>query len=300
MRLDQNAGSVWLPLPLMSPQSGVTTSAVENTPWLGAVTTSAVENTPWLGAVTTSAVKDIFSALFPPRPVLYLTVVWVTAGVVALPFVFLTNLIDTQYQDGSDVQVCRTNLAGLSAQLFVTLTFILMFLFPLVLLCFLYFSVISRLRRLAVSQDTAKGGTNGYRGEDMRTSASAAVNAATLLTPSRPREQRSNGLVNPATARSRHQVARMLLVIVALFAVCFTPFKVFTLWLAFEDSSRVESLGFENYLNLLSLCRIVMYINSAGNPIIYAWMSPRFRRAFLLALPRCRRSTHREQDPGVF
>ncbi|GFO17688.1 galanin receptor type 2-like [Plakobranchus ocellatus] len=166
------------------------------------------------------------SPLFPPRPALYLSVAWLTAGLFAVPFIFLTSLDTSEYLDGSSVEVCRTKLDGLASQVFVTVTFALMFLLPLFLLGFLYASVISRLRRLTVGQDTIKLGEKLCK----RKTTSFAMNAKapTILTPARSDDTRSKVMVNPATARSRHQVARMLVVIVVLFFVCFTPFKVST------------------------------------------------------------------------
>lgn len=42
----------------------------------------------------------------------------------------------------------------------------------------------------------------------------------------------------------------------------------------------------ETILNLMQLARLMVYVNSAGNPIIYSLVSTKFRRAFARVLHR--------------
>lgn len=76
------------------------------------------------------------------------------------------------------------------------------------------------------------------------------------------------------------QVAKMLGVVVVLFAL---------LWLPYRTLVVVNSFLSPPYLNLgfLLFCRLCIYLNSAINPIVYALMSQRFREAFH-GLFRCR------------
>ena len=77
----------------------------------------------------------------------------------------------------------------------------------------------------------------------------------------------------------------MLVTVVVFFYVCLLPLRTISIWLVFDSPSNVEKLGFHGYLNLLNAARILMFINSAGNPLIYGLMSTKFRSAFATALP---------------
>ncbi|XP_069114462.1 thyrotropin-releasing hormone receptor-like [Argopecten irradians] len=72
---------------------------------------------------------------------------------------------------------------------------------------------------------------------------------------------------------SRKQVVRMLIVIVGVFA---------TLWLPYRAMVVYNSFSKQQYLDIwfLLFCRVMIYINSAINPILYNAMSVKFRRAF--------------------
>ncbi|XP_021358028.1 thyrotropin-releasing hormone receptor-like [Mizuhopecten yessoensis] len=72
---------------------------------------------------------------------------------------------------------------------------------------------------------------------------------------------------------SRKQVVRMLIVIVGVFA---------TLWLPYRAMVVYNSFSRHKYLDtwFLLFCRVMIYINSAINPILYNAMSVKFRRAF--------------------
>lgn len=81
--------------------------------------------------------------------------------------------------------------------------------------------------------------------------------------------------------QNRRQLVVMLVGIIILFFVCLLPFRILAFWLIFGASDRVlDNLGLEPFLNLLYFCRLLVYVNSAGNPIIYNIVSTKFRRAF--------------------
>jgi len=65
----------------------------------------------------------------------------------------------------------------------------------------------------------------------------------------------------------------MLAVVVCVFAVLWLPYRAYVVYNSFA-ASRYESLWF------LLFCRLMIYANSAINPILYNAMSAKFCRAF--------------------
>lgn len=96
-------------------------------------------------------------------------------------------------------------------------------------------------------------------------------------------------MANPAISREpannllkyRKQVVLMLGTVVLCFFVCLLPFRAFTLWVLVTPSKTIVKLGIEGYFCLLYLCRVMLYLNSAINPILYNLMSTKFRDGFL-------------------
>lgn len=96
-------------------------------------------------------------------------------------------------------------------------------------------------------------------------------------------------MANPAISRGpannllkyRKQVVMMLATVVLCFFLCLLPFKAFTLWIIIVPPKMVVSLGIESYYSLLYFCRVMLYLNSAINPILYNLMSTKFREGFL-------------------
>lgn len=79
--------------------------------------------------------------------------------------------------------------------------------------------------------------------------------------------------VKTSTSNSRKQVVRMLIVIFGVFAILWMPYRVMVVYNSFA------SIKYHDPWFLL-FCRIMVYINSAINPILYNAMSVKFRRAF--------------------
>lgn len=73
----------------------------------------------------------------------------------------------------------------------------------------------------------------------------------------------------------------MLGSVVLSFFLCLIPFRVFILWIIIVPDETVKRLGVEKYYNILYFCRIMVYLNSAINPILYNLMSSKFRAGFL-------------------
>ncbi|XP_069140665.1 galanin receptor type 1-like [Argopecten irradians] len=84
---------------------------------------------------------------------------------------------------------------------------------------------------------------------------------------------------NPPS-RQRKQAILMIIGVVTLFFVSLVPIRVVTMWIVYSSNDDKEQIGFENYTNLICIARLMLNVNSAGNPIIYGLLSSRFRTAF--------------------
>lgn len=87
--------------------------------------------------------------------------------------------------------------------------------------------------------------------------------------------------------RKQHQVANTIASLVTIFFVCHLPFRVAVLWFSFEDKNVIWGLGLERFLIILYSTRIMFYINHALNPVVYNFVSSKFRSAVRVA---CRKS----------
>ncbi|XP_060066644.1 galanin receptor type 1-like [Ylistrum balloti] len=101
---------------------------------------------------------------------------------------------------------------------------------------------------------------------------------------------------NPPS-RQRKQAILMIIGVVTLFFVSLVPIRTVTMWIVYYSSNDDKrQLGFETYTNFICLARIMLNVNSAGNPIIYGLVSSRFRMAFRNIGACGRRSSNNEQS----
>lgn len=87
--------------------------------------------------------------------------------------------------------------------------------------------------------------------------------------------------------RARRQVVLMLATVVLSFFVCLLPFRVFTMWIILVPERTFVDLGFKHYYVILYTSRVMVYLNSAVNPILYNLMSSKFRHGFCKLFPGC-------------
>lgn len=163
--------------------------------------------------------------------------------------------------DGSETADCQTLANTFWSALYFIGTIVLFFIVPLFVLLVLYLIIAKTL----------------------------ISNAATLIL---------NKHIDTNSNRARKQVILMLGTVVLSFFICLIPFRVFTLWIIIVPHEKVSQLGLERYYNILYFCRIMLYLNSAVNPILYNLMSSKFRTGFLICSER-KRYFHRSRN-GTF
>jgi hypothetical protein len=73
-----------------------------------------------------------------------------------------------------------------------------------------------------------------------------------------------------AVTRGRRQIVVMLGTVVVFFFACLLPFKVLTMWVVISPYEIFD------HISILYFCRLMFYINSAVNPILYNTMSSRY------------------------
>uniref|UniRef100_A0A8C0ZU58 G-protein coupled receptors family 1 profile domain-containing protein n=1 Tax=Castor canadensis TaxID=51338 RepID=A0A8C0ZU58_CASCN len=99
--------------------------------------------------------------------------------------------------------------------------------------------------------------------------------------------------VRSAARRVRRRVTRMVVAVVALFVLCWMPFYVLNI------VNVVCSLPEEPaFFGLYFLVVALPYANSCANPILYGFLSYRFKQGFRRVLLRPSRRVH-SQEPAV-
>lgn len=184
------------------------------------------------------------------RALLICLLAWLFAALFTSPILGVADYHHEIYLDGSIVAVCLTQAETFWKALFFIMSIAVFFAFPLVILVALYTIIARHLM-------THPG----------------------IMAPA-SRNRDANGGLQHSVLRYRKQVVLMLGTVVLSFFVCLMPFRAFTLWIIVAPQEVVFSLSVETYYNFLYFCRVMTYLNSAINPILYNIMSSKFRDGF--------------------
>ncbi|XP_042325570.1 cholecystokinin receptor type A [Sceloporus undulatus] len=95
--------------------------------------------------------------------------------------------------------------------------------------------------------------------------------------------ERPRSSCSAANLRAKKLVIRMLIVIVILFFICWTPIFSVNTWRAFDTVSANLLLSGAP----ISFIHLLSYTSACVNPIIYCFMNKRFRMGFLATFTCC-------------
>ncbi|XP_043796296.1 orexin receptor type 1 isoform X2 [Apis laboriosa] len=155
--------------------------------------------------------------------------------------ILLMATYEEENKDGTYIPTCYTKANTYWTISFILFTIIVFFVIPFLILVVLY-TVIAR--HLMTNPTISRGSSNN------------------LL-------------------KYRKQVMLMLGTVVLCFFLCLLPFRALTLWILVVPIKVILDFGIERYFTLLYFCRVMLYLNSAINPILYNLMSTKFREGFL-------------------
>ncbi|XP_038573366.1 cholecystokinin receptor [Micropterus salmoides] len=110
------------------------------------------------------------------------------------------------------------------------------------------------------------------------------LSASTGAIQAKPERARSN--TSEAKLQAKRRVIRMLMVIVALFFICWMPLYSANTWKAFDLKSASKALSGAP----ISFIHLLSYTSACVNPIIYCFMNTRFRKALLSTFACCCRN----------
>ncbi|XP_059491080.1 allatostatin-A receptor-like [Neocloeon triangulifer] len=90
------------------------------------------------------------------------------------------------------------------------------------------------------------------------------------------------GRVSAESRRGKKRVTRMVVVVVATFAICWCPIQII---LVMKSLEMYEISAFGIMVQIIS--HVLAYMNSCVNPILYAYLSENFRKAFRKVIYCC-------------
>lgn len=108
---------------------------------------------------------------------------------------------------------------------------------------------------------------------------------AGVTTPSVPKRVKRMRIVRSSkygtsALQSRRRIIRMLIVVVLAFAICHLPFHARKVW-QYWSPKWAQYQGGSVFSTLFTpITFLIMYANSAINPLLYAFMSKKFRMSF--------------------
>ena len=191
--------------------------------------------------------RPLSSTDFRYKPTLCAIVfIWCLSICISLPMFSLIVYKSSLWVDGTPIKVCRLYPSSQLKKCYVVTYSVLVYAIPVILLFILYTKVIGKFRSVA--------GNSIEFSENYRCS-----------------QERY---------RIRKQVIHIIICVILVFFICHLPFRVISLVLMFSNPKAIRSLGLETYLSLVNYSRCLLYMNHALNPILYNFMSRKFRSAF--------------------
>lgn len=165
-------------------------------------------------------------------------------------------------QDKSLVPVCLTMVDTTATVVFFLLLVLLFYLVPLLILSVLYAVIV---KHLMPDPSSAGNTSDSYH------------------------------------ARAKRHVITLLMSVVGSFFVCLTPYRILIFFIIVAAPEQIAAIDRDTFFTLLNFSRIMFYLHSALDPILYNLMSSKFRKSFakLFRLTVCRSDGFKSMFSGT-
>jgi len=236
--------------------------------------------------------------------------VWIIAALSGIHYLIIFDTRQVPAADGRTLQFCVT-VHDFNAHLYTIVSFVMWYAGPLIVMTVVYIRIaivlwktsnihttFIALRPRAVAENSAEIEAVGESdprlidGDEIRSATPRQCerqwNALAVSATSTRRSSGNSGRLidNPAMLSRRRRVVRMLVAVVVTFAVCVLPYHVRVIWQTFAQPEDIDDWQ----LVIPPLTFVAYYLNSAANPLLYAFLSDSFRSCLVDVLQgRCSR-----------
>ena len=250
------------------------------------------------------------------RTICVCAIVWLLASVCSIPPVLMVVYLPCLDNGDEVVHTCGSFSTGNLGNTYVISTTVVFFFLPCVFLTVVYCMFANTLRRhdeymnqiknkersmngcgdKPLELGTVRGKTLGFKKKYMKCATSIPAGeeqqaerdklcGQETSTPSKKTTSSNHGDAFTAASRQTHRrVIYMLGSVVIVFFVCWLPMRVMILWQIFATDEQYYALDFNRIMIMITCFRIMLYINSSINPLLYNLISTKFRGAFRDAL----------------
>ncbi|XP_065223915.1 orexin/Hypocretin receptor type 1-like [Planococcus citri] len=175
---------------------------------------------------------------------------------------------------------CTADWSIAAENFYLTGKILLLYVFPLALMTFTYYNIV----KVLWTSNNIPGHTETVK----------MMNSSGLYQNALNNRRIPTGSTTESQLRSRRKAAKMLVAVVIMFAICYFPVHLLNVL------RNTLPLYQNDYTAALSnLTHWLCYANSAINPIIYNFMSGKFRREFKRAFQQCHHCGKKKRQPDI-
>ncbi|XP_010220922.1 PREDICTED: cholecystokinin receptor type A [Tinamus guttatus] len=222
---------------------------------------------------------------------------WCVSFTIMSPYPIYSKLVPFTKYNNSTANMCRLLWpSDVIQQSWYTFLLLILFLIPGIIMMVAYglislelyrgikFDVSQRKsareRRASTSSTKCEDGDGCYLHKAKR---KRKMPLQQLSGTSSSKIDRARSTSSSANLTAKKLVIRMLVVIVILFFLCWTPIFSVNAWRAFDTSSADRRLSGAP----ISFIHLLSYTSACVNPIVYCFMNKRFRAGFLATFACC-------------
>ena len=183
------------------------------------------------------------------------TCIWSFSFLIAIPGFYTSHLKEIQLQNNATIAVCYpfpNEYGDIYPKIVVLFKFLILYFAPLMFIKVFYLGIARHLLKSLKSFKTSN------------------VSDAHLK-----------------NIQKRTKVAKIVLIFIVIFAICFFPSHIFLLWFYFYPNAQNKYNDFWHYLRIVGF--ILSFTNSCLNPIALYFISGEFRKYFEFYLCFCKR-----------
>ena len=265
---------------------------------------------------------SVKSTMTQSRTLKLILSIWVVSILINLPFVFLTEYDLRYFSDNQQMEYrCDAKSRGEWSFYYIICNTFIFYLIIGLILIFMYYEITRKLNNsnkflVLSSINKHEDQNNDYNEQNFNhntNNKNSKLNTSKTMTSINFLQEQSKTKISCETAnknlekfiRQRQKLIFMLMCIICVFYICLFPLKIWNLVIIVGskifNNAIFRNLQYKHYWVINITTRIFFYINSSINPILYNFLSKKFRRSFgrIFLFRFCCRNEHARELVGI-